>query len=111
MARVTPLKGATFESDVNAVMEGIAVGLGDEYRDTGRVAGTMQRCLKGDGMLSGPSCSGRVGVEMHDSPDRRAWNDYSTRQNATGTPQPQSESSATQLRRRSRRSACSALAA
>lgn len=75
-ASVTPLKGGTFESEVNAVMEGIAAGLGDEYAETGGVAGTIQRCFKGDGVLTVGAGQARVVLEMHDSTDARVWNDY-----------------------------------
>lgn len=75
-ASVTPLKGGTFESEVNAVMENIATGLGDEYAQTGGVAGTIQRCFKGDGVLTAGSGQARVVVEMHDSTDARVWNEY-----------------------------------
>ncbi|HYB36692.1 MAG TPA: hypothetical protein VEF72_13670 [Mycobacterium sp.] len=36
LAKVTPIKGDTFENQVNAVLSAIAVGLGDEYTDTRR---------------------------------------------------------------------------
>ena len=75
-ASVTPLKGSTFESEVNAVMEGIAAGLGDEYADMGGLAGSIQRCKKGDGVLTIAGGAARVVVEMHDSTDGRIWNDY-----------------------------------
>ncbi|MDN5790426.1 MAG: hypothetical protein L0H25_06100 [Micrococcales bacterium] len=75
-ASVTPLKGATFESKINAVMEGIAAGLGDEYADMGGVIGSIQRCKKGDGVLTSSGAGARVVLEMHDSSDGRVWNDY-----------------------------------
>ena len=75
-ASVTPLKGGAFESEVNAVMEDIAAGLGDEYAETGGVAGALPRCFKGDGVLTVANGSVRVVIEMHDSVDRRVWNDY-----------------------------------
>ena len=75
-ASVTPLKGGTFEAEVGEVMERIAVGLGDEYTETGGVAGAIQRCFKGDGMLTIGAGQARVVLEMHDSTDARAWNDY-----------------------------------
>lgn len=75
-ASVTPLKGGTFESEINVVMEGIAAGLGDEYADMGGVAGSIQRCKKGDGVLTISAGAARVVVEMHDSTDGRVWNDY-----------------------------------
>ncbi|EWT03343.1 Fis family transcriptional regulator [Intrasporangium oryzae NRRL B-24470] len=75
-ASVTPLKGGTFESEVNGVMEAIAAGLGDEYADMGGVTGSIQRCKKGDGVLTIAGGVARVVVEMHDSMDGRVWNDY-----------------------------------
>lgn len=75
-ASLTPLKGGTFETEVGAVMEGIATGLGDEYAATGGATGTIQRCYKGDGVLTVGGGQTRVVVEMHDSTDRRIWNDY-----------------------------------
>ncbi|TQM63815.1 Fis family transcriptional regulator [Humibacillus xanthopallidus] len=75
-ASVTPLKGSIFELEVNAVMEGIAAGLGDEYTDMGGLMGTIQRCKKGDGVLTIAGGAARVVLEMHDSTDGRIWNDY-----------------------------------
>lgn len=75
-ASVTPLKGGGFEAEVDAVLEQIAAGLGDEYVHTGGVAGAMPRCFKGDGVLTVSGGQARVVIEMHDSRDRRAWNDY-----------------------------------
>ena len=57
-------------------MEGIATGLGDEYAATGGATGTIQRCYKGDGVLTVGGGQTRVVVEMHDSTDRRIWNVY-----------------------------------
>ncbi|MBK8468232.1 MAG: hypothetical protein IPL45_00085 [Actinomycetales bacterium] len=75
-ASVTPLKGGTFESEINVVMDGIAAGLGDEYADMGAATGAIQRCKKGDGVLTVSGGAARVVVEMHDSTDGRLWNDY-----------------------------------
>jgi hypothetical protein len=75
-ANVTPLKGGTFEAEVNTVMDDIAAGLGDEYADTGGLAGLIPRCRKGDGVLTIGAGQARVVLEMHDSSDGRAWNDY-----------------------------------
>ncbi|MDN5796951.1 MAG: hypothetical protein L0H79_14495 [Intrasporangium sp.] len=75
-ASVTPLKGGGFEAEVDAVMEQIAAGLGDEYVSTGGFAGAIRSCKKGDGVLSVGGGQARVVIEMHDSHDRRAWNDY-----------------------------------
>lgn len=75
-ASVTPLKGGTFESEVNAVMEGITAGLGDEFTETGGFAGIIQRCFKGDAVLTVGAGLARVVLEMHDSTDGRVWNEY-----------------------------------
>lgn len=75
-ASVTPLKGATFETQINAVMERIAAGLGDEYVETGGLTGAISYCKKGDGVLTVGSGKARVVIEMHDSTDARIWNDY-----------------------------------
>ncbi len=75
-ASVTPLKGSGFEAEVDAVMEQIAAGLGDEYASTGGFAGAIRSCKKGDGVLTVSGGQARVVVEMHDSLDRRVWNDY-----------------------------------
>lgn len=75
-ASVTPLKGAPFESQINAVMDQIAAGLGDEYVETGGFAGAIARCKKGDGVLDVAAGQAKVVVEMHDSGDGRGWNDY-----------------------------------
>ena len=74
-ASVTPIKGATYADAVHVVMHGIASGLGDEYRDTGSVAGRISRNKKGDGVLSVADLSTRVVLEMTDSP-RAHWNEY-----------------------------------
>ena len=75
-AQVTTLKGGTYEDAVNRVMDEIAAGLGDEYSDTSKLAGTIQRCFKGDGVLTVDGGVARVLVEMHDARQPRAWHDY-----------------------------------
>ncbi len=75
-ASVTPLKGSGFEAEVDVVMEQIAAGLGDEYASTGGFVGAIRNCKKGDGVLTVSGGQARVVVEMHDSLDRRVWNDY-----------------------------------
>lgn len=75
LAKVTPIKGGSFEDQVHSIMLGIAAGLGDEYADTTTVVGNLPRCKKGDGVLTingGPS---RLVFEMTDSP-RAGWGDY-----------------------------------
>lgn len=76
LAKVTPLKGGSFEAEVGSVLAQLATGLGDEYADTGGVTGLIQRCKKGDGVLSVDGGRANVVIEMHDSGDRRAWNAY-----------------------------------
>lgn len=75
-ARLTPLKGGGFEAEVDSVLEQIAAGLGDEYASTGSFGGALGRSKKGDGVLTVAGADARVVLEMHDSHDRRVWNDY-----------------------------------
>jgi hypothetical protein len=75
-ASVTPLKGGTYEAAVNAVMDVIAAGLGDEYAETGTTVGVISDCRKGDGLLTIAGGAARVVVEMHDSTKPRPWGDY-----------------------------------
>ena len=75
-ASVTPLKGATYEDTVHAAMHGIAVGLGDEYLETGTTGGAISgHNKKGDGVLVVAGGPARVVLEMTDS-ERRDWGDY-----------------------------------
>ncbi|WP_380166913.1 Fis family transcriptional regulator [Jannaschia sp. R86511] len=74
-ASVTPLKGASYADDVHAVMATIAAGLGDEYTDTGAIAGNIFRSKKGDGLLTVGDAGARVVLEMSDS-QRPNWNGY-----------------------------------
>ena len=73
LARVTPLKGDTFAEQIHTVMRAVASGLGDEYDDTGAIAGRIPRCKKGDGVLT--SGSVRLVVEITDS-NRASWGTY-----------------------------------
>lgn len=75
LAKVTPIKGGTYEDSVNDLMSQIAAGLGDEYTATGNTAGHIARCKKGDGVLTLNGGSARVVLEMTDSP-RTGWGDY-----------------------------------
>lgn len=75
LARVTPLKGGSYEGSVRAVLAGIAAGLGDDYTDTSTRTGQLPRCKKGDGVLSLNDGATRVVVEMTDS-TRTGWSDY-----------------------------------
>jgi hypothetical protein len=75
LAKVTPIKGDTFENQVNAVLAEIAAGLGDEYTDTHHKTGTVHRCMKGDGVLSINDDTSRVVIEMTDS-GREGWPEY-----------------------------------
>ncbi len=74
-ASVTTLKGFTYEDSVGRVLRDIAIGLGDEYADTGAFAGLLSRCKKGDGVLTVGGGSTKVVMEMSDSP-RSTWSDY-----------------------------------
>lgn len=76
LASVTPLKGGTFEARVHAVMQALAVGLGDEYAETGTLGGLVQGSRKGDGVLTVMGGPARVVVEMHDAKARRDWTAY-----------------------------------
>jgi len=75
VAKVTPIKGTSFESQVHTLMLGIAGGLGDEYADTTSTVGHLPRCKKGDGLLAVNGGSTRVVLEMTDSA-RFGWGDY-----------------------------------
>lgn len=75
LAQVTPIKGASFEDQIHALMNDIAAGLGDEYEDTTRTTGLVSRSKKGDGVLSITGTSARVVIEMTDS-SRANWGEY-----------------------------------
>lgn len=72
IAKVTPIKGDTYASSIHRGMQQIAVGLGDEYTDTGSVTGVIPRCKKGDGLLTVNGGDAHVVLEMTDSV-RPAW--------------------------------------
>lgn len=75
-ASVTPLKGATYEENVHAVMHEVAIGLGDEYLQTGTKGGAISgHNRKGDGVLVIGGGEARVVLEMTDS-ERRDWGSY-----------------------------------
>jgi len=75
LAKVTPIKGGSFEVQVHALMGTIAAGLGDEYADTTTTTGSVPRSKKGDGVLSVSGQDARVVIEMTDS-NRSGWGDY-----------------------------------
>lgn len=75
LTAVTPIKGVTFEGEVNAVLTAIATGLGDEYTDTHSTTGAVARSKKGDGLLHVEGGATRVVVEATDSP-RTEWGAY-----------------------------------
>ncbi|GAB92299.1 hypothetical protein GORHZ_169_00450 [Gordonia rhizosphera NBRC 16068] len=52
VSKVSPIKGGTYETEVHEVLQTVAVGLGDEYRETGTVVGAVARSKNGDGVLS-----------------------------------------------------------
>lgn len=76
IARVTPIKGGSFEGQIHAMMRGIAIGLGDEYEDATATVGRLPRCKKGDGVLHVGTGAARVVLEMTDSAARSTWSDY-----------------------------------
>lgn len=75
LAKITPIKGKTFEQSVNFELEQIAAGLGDEYAATGNTVGSISRCFKGDGVLTVNGGTARVVLEMTDS-SRSDWTNY-----------------------------------
>ena len=75
-AQVTPIKGTSYESEVREIMGQIALGLGDEYSDTGSTTGALSRSKKGDGVLTIGGGTARVVLEMTDSARTRGWNEY-----------------------------------
>lgn len=75
LAKVTPIKGDTFENQLNSLFAGITAGLGDEYTDTRTTVGEVPRSKKGDGVLTINGGVARVVVEMTDSP-RDKWTEY-----------------------------------
>jgi hypothetical protein len=75
LTKVTPIKGDTYENQVNVVLAEIAAGLGDEYTDTRNKPGLVHRCIKGDGVLSINDDTTRVVIEMTDS-CRKGWPAY-----------------------------------
>lgn len=75
LAKVTPIKGGSFEDQIHALMNDIAAGLGDEYEDTTTKTGLVPRSKKGDGLLTVAGQGARVVVEMTDSA-RANWGEY-----------------------------------
>ncbi len=75
VARITPLKGASFEEHIHKLMEDIAAGLGDDYADTTTKIGLVPRSKKGDGVLSVEGGLARIVLEVTDS-TRSGWGDY-----------------------------------
>lgn len=75
MAKVTPIKGASFEAVLHGLLGDIAAGLGDEYEDTTTKTGLVSRSKKGDGLLTASQGAGRVVIEMTDS-SRNHWGTY-----------------------------------
>ncbi|UXA10248.1 Fis family transcriptional regulator [Mycobacterium sp. SMC-8] len=75
LSKVTPIKGDTFENQVNVVLAAVAAGLGDEYTDTRASVGHLSRSKKGDGLLTVDGGIARVVIEMTDSA-RGGWAEY-----------------------------------
>jgi hypothetical protein len=74
-AKLTPLKGGTFEQQVHDLMAEIAAGLGEEYSPTGARPGALPRSKKGDGVLAVDGGAVNIVVETTDS-KRTSWNEY-----------------------------------
>ncbi len=75
LAKVTPIKGDTFQNQLNVLLGQIATGLGDEYVDTRSTTGLVPRSKKGDGVLTVDGGAARLVVEMTDSA-RAGWAEY-----------------------------------
>lgn len=75
LAKVTPIKGGSYEDQVNGLMDGIAAGLGEEYVNTANSVGHLPRSRKGDGVLTIAGGTARVVLEMTDSA-RSRWDEY-----------------------------------
>lgn len=75
VSKVTPIKGDTYENQVNIVLAEVAAGLGDEYTDTRSTVGHLPRSKKGDGLLTVDGGLARVVIEMTDSA-RAGWTEY-----------------------------------
>lgn len=75
VSKVTPIKGDTYENQVNIVLAEVAAGLGDEYTDTRSTVGHLPRSKKGDGLLTLDGGLARVVIEMTDSA-RAGWTEY-----------------------------------
>ena len=75
LAKVTPIKGGSFEDQIHALMNDIAAGLGDAYEDTTTKTGLVPRSKKGDGLLVVAGQGARVVLEMTDSA-RANWGEY-----------------------------------
>jgi len=74
-ARLTPLKGDTYEQSIDRVMVEIAAGIGCEYVATGAQIGNIRNCRKGDGVLTAADGRANVVLEMTDSA-RKNWLGY-----------------------------------
>ncbi len=75
LAKVTPIKGDTYEQAVNEQVRQLVAGLGDEYAATGNTIGCIPRCRKGDEVLTLNGGAARVMLEMTDS-SRSGWSEY-----------------------------------
>jgi hypothetical protein len=75
LAKVTPIKGDTFQNQMNAVLAEIAAGLGDEFADTRAIVGALTRSKKGDAVLTIDGGAARMVIEMTDSA-RSGWAEY-----------------------------------
>ena len=76
LAKVTPIKGGTFEDQLSRILHSIGVALGEEYIDTRNTVGRLPRCKRGDGVLSTADGAVRVVIEATDSQTPRNWTEY-----------------------------------
>jgi hypothetical protein len=76
LAKVTPIKGGTFEDQLSRILHSIGVALGEEYVDTRNTVGHLPRCKRGDGVLSMADGAVRVVIEASDSETPRNWTEY-----------------------------------
>lgn len=76
LAKVTPIKGGTFEDQLSWILQSLGVALGEEYTDTRNTVGRLPRCKRGDGLLSIADGSVRVVIEATDSAGPRNWTEY-----------------------------------
>ena len=100
-ASVTPLKGGTFEAEVNTVMDHIAAGLGDEYADTGGATGAHSSVAARATECS-RSAPGRPGSSSRCTTPRTVGRGTTTSTRPSATARPQRPSASCAMPRRTR---------